>query len=539
MTVRALLRAAVMKIAALYFALVAVWWVIVFKLVQLGQMKTILLLVALLALPCSRAHAQGTDAPDGTPVASAVMSGYDIDQISPALRREIDALVGTPLSASQLESLARRLEAEHPGTVVAVRSVLSTDNQARVIFLVATADSAPPASDDNVNTRYIVESVSVEGVPESRLSQPLLDDLHAMAGVRFDQRAAERLMKRVRDELPGYDVSRQMSRGSERGRLRMIVLVRPGEEMRWLHFTPSTSKFLYHTEQGWSGLLDVNIGRRDWRVSPIVAIDNADDLVEEYSGFGVRVEARNTGTEELGFAIELATYDADWRDATRAALTPGSAGLLYDRRSTVAPTISLAFTPHLHVTGGVSITQLEPDESIGGPGRAANAWVGSAGYDRRWHTDRMRQHLDATFGVRAGSGSLESDLHYERYVGRALYDAGWGRQAIVVSGFAGGISGDAPLFERFTLGDSSTLRGWDKYDIAPLGGDRVGHGSVEYRYRPVNFFLDGGAVWDSGADARTRFSTGFGLHVDNFFATLAFPLNTSDVRTTFMIGVRF
>jgi surface antigen Omp85-like protein len=527
-----------MKIVALYFALVAVWWVIVFKLVELGHMKTLLLLIALLALPCPHAAAQGTDAPEGTSVASAVVSGYDVDRLTPALRRDIDALVGTPLSASTVDALARRLEAEHPETVVAVRSVLSGDNRARVIFLVATKDNSRD-SDENVNARYIVESVAVEGVAESRLSQSLRDDLHAMAGVRFDHRAAEGLLRRVRDELPGYDVTRRMSRGTERGRLRMVILVQPGEGMRWLHFEPSTSKFLYHTEQGWSGLLDLNIGRRDFRVSPIVAIDNADDLVEENSGFGVRVEARNVGTEELGFAIALATYDADWRDATRASLPPGSAALLYDRRSTVAPSLSLAFTPHLYVTGGVSITQLEPDESVGGPSRAANAWVGLVGYDQRWNTDRVRQHLDATFGVRAASGSLESDLDYERYVGRAVYRVRWGRNQVVASGLGGGISGDAPLFERFTLGDSSTLRGWDKYKIAPLGGDRVGHGSIEYRYRPVAVFLDGGSVWNRGEDARTRFATGFGLHVDNFFATLAFPLNTDDVRTTFMIGVRF
>src|SRR6187551_1623421 len=114
-----------MKIACLYFALVAVWWVIVFKLVQLGHMKTLLLLLALFALQCPRADAQGTDAPDGTPVLTAVVSGLDVDRLSPGLRRDIEALAGTPLNADEVTALARRIEAERPNTVVAVRSVLT------------------------------------------------------------------------------------------------------------------------------------------------------------------------------------------------------------------------------------------------------------------------------------------------------------------------------------------------------------------------------------------------------------------------------
>ena len=42
------------------------------------------------------------------------------------------------------------------------------------------------------------------------------------------------------------------------------------------------------------------------------------------------------------------------------------------------------------------------------------------------------------------------------------------------------MNGRAPLFERFTLGDSRTLRGWSKFDVAPVGGSRVAHGSLEY-----------------------------------------------------------
>ena len=110
---------------------------------------------------------------------------------------------------------------------------------------------------------------------------------------------------------------------------------------------------------------------------------------------------------------------------------------------------------------------------------------------------------------------------------------------MLASGLVGGIDGTAPLFERFSLGDSRTLRGWNKYDIAPAGGDRVFHTSLEYRYRGFALFLDSGTVWDTGVDKRVRVAAGFGFHTDPFFMTLGFPLNTDDVRAVFTTGVRF
>ena len=105
-----------------------------------------------------------------------------------------------------------------------------------------------------------------------------------------------------------------------------------------------------------------------------------------------------------------------------------------------------------------------------------------------------------------------------------------------------GIAAEAvpTLFERFTLGDTSTLRGWNKYDIAPAGGDRMFHQSLEFRLWHVGAFFDVGSVWDRSSEAKTRYSTGFGAHSDNGFLTFAFPLNTDNGGgLTFMAGVRF
>lgn len=531
-----------MKLIAVYFALVAIWWLIVFKLVHLGHMKTLLLLLTLLALQCDPLAAQAIDAPDGTIIRAATVSGLDAGRLSPELNRDIDALVGKPVDHVALTALAGRIESEHPDRLVAVRSVPIEGEAARVVFLVAPSPgtgASGAGAQDNVNTRYIVESLVFDGIEEERLSAELRSDLNAVIGTRLSPMQAERLLRRLRAELPGYVVSRRMARGSERGRLRMTLRVRPGEAMRWLHYEPNRSKALYHGDQGWSGLFETYVGSRDWRVAPLLAWSNADDLVEEYDGFGVRVAARRVGSERIGFGLELSRFYADWTPATTAAAANVPDVLLYETRSTVSPTVRFAFTPQWNISGGVGVTQLSAGDEGSTANTASNVYILGVGHASNWTSGSFRHVLTGAFDVRAGSPSLGSDFEFTRLVGRVAYSTRWRHDTLVTSFSAGRINGTSPLFERFTLGDSTTLRGWDKFAIAPLGGDRTYHGSIEFRHHGLATFLDGGSVWTSGEASDARFSTGVGFHNEGFFVTLAFPLNTADVRTVFMTGVRF
>jgi outer membrane protein assembly factor BamA len=170
----------------------------------------------------------------------------------------------------------------------------------------------------------------------------------------------------------------------------------------------------------------------------------------------------------------------------------------------------------------------------------ANAAVASIGYDRRWKDGSdAAHHAEARFSVRAGTHNLESDLDYRRYLGQGSYRYNLGRHHVQATGMAGGITGTAPLFERFTLGDSTTLRGWDKYDIAPAGADRMFHSSIEYRYTGLALFLDVGSVWDEGSERQIRVSTGFGLHAGPAFLVVGFPLNTDNLTAVVTLGLRF
>jgi hypothetical protein len=500
-------------------------------------MRTFGLFISLLAVSPQAATDQKLVVPEGTIITSAQVTGFDVNRLSPGLREDIRSLAGRPLKQQHLDELAARIEAERPRYVAAVRAVLEPDGQARVFFVVGRQDV--PDRDDNVNDRYIVEQADITGVPDDELTRALRDDLQALVGKRLDSGEADRVRERMERELPRYEISRRIQRGSEVGRIRLVYEARKREPPAWLRFVPLRSNVLFHSEQGWGSYLDLGIGDRNIRFTPIVAIANSDDLIEEYSGFGLRFEARKLGTRRLGASFEWSWFDQDWRDATLAALAlRPDIPLAYAERSTITPLLKFAVTPELSIAAGVSISELEALSPATGS-QMANAAVALVDFDKSWTDSSDASHrVVGSFGVRAGSRELESDLAYTRYLGQGSYRFDLGRHHVQATGMAGGITGTPPLFERFALGDSTTLRGWDKFDITPAGANRVIYSSFEYRYSGVGLFLDIGSAWDANTERHVRVSTGFGFHAGPAFLTIGFPLNTDNVTAVVSLGLR-
>jgi hypothetical protein len=502
-------------------------------------MRTLGLLITLLAATPQTAADQKLSVPEGTVITSAQVTGFDIDRLSPGLREAIRNLAGTPLKQRQLDELAARIEAERPRYVAAVRTVMDPGGDARVFFLVGRQEERDHEHDDNINGRYVVERAEVAGLPDGELTQGLRDDLQALTGKRLDSGDADRFQERIERELPRYDFSRRIQRGTEVGRIHLLYEARKKEPPPWLRFEPLRSNLIYHSEQGWGGYWDFNIGDRTIRFTPIFAAANAEDSVEEYSGVGLRFETRKLGTRRLGASLEWSWFEQDWRAPTLDAL-PLSPEIPrpYEARISVTPLLKFALTPQLSVAGGVSISELQPLAPATDP-QMANAFVASIDFDRQWTPRADVNHRALIdFGVRAGSQQLESDLAYTKYLGQGVYRFDFGRHHVQATGMAGGITGDAPLFERFALGDSMTLRGWDKYQITPAGGNRMVHSSIEYRYTGVGLFLDVGSVWDAHAERHVRVSTGFGFHGGPAFLTVGFPLNTDNLTAIVALGLR-
>jgi outer membrane protein assembly factor BamA len=169
---------------------------------------------------------------------------------------------------------------------------------------------------------------------------------------------------------------------------------------------------------------------------------------------------------------------------------------------------------------------------------AANAVMGTLRYDRLLEESGPSKHrLEAGYGLRAATRTLDSDFVYTRHTWAFSYTLWHGNHKLSEQFQAGVIAGNAPMFERFVLGNTSTLRGWNKYDIAPLGGNRMAHNSVEYRYRAFEIFYDTGACWTRGQEVVARHSAGVGVHLGDLALLIAFPIRNGRADPVFMAGL--
>ena len=92
------------------------------------------------------------------------------------------------------------------------------------------------------------------------------------------------------------------------------------------------------------------------------------------------------------------------------------------------------------------------------------------------------------------------------------------------------------------LGNASTLRGWNKFELDPLGGDRIVHGSVDYRYRFFTVFYDTGVLWTNNANTGVKQGVGCGFRrggKDGMLLAVAFPMRMGRVDPVLIAGFNF
>ena len=154
--------------------------------------------------------------------------------------------------------------------------------------------------------------------------------------------------------------------------------------------------------------------------------------------------------------------------------------------------------------------------------------------------------LEGLYRLRIATALLGSDDGYTKHTVNARYNWKKSNQTAEIALLAGVIYGRAPLFERFVLGNNSTLRGWSKFDLDPLGGNRVMHASVTYGYHIMRVFYDTGAIWDGGRTPAEKHSVGVGLTTglglfgkNALLIALAFPIREGRVVPVVTAGMNF
>jgi outer membrane protein assembly factor BamA len=138
---------------------------------------------------------------------------------------------------------------------------------------------------------------------------------------------------------------------------------------------------------------------------------------------------------------------------------------------------------------------------------------------------------------------MGSDYAYTRHLISSRYEMKFGRSVAADEFEVGAVSGNAPSFERFILGSSSTLRGWNRYALEPLGGTRVAHNSLSWGYQvgdgTVETFYDAGSLWSGTTKSVVRHSLGVGYRQRIFVLTVAFPVVKGHIAPVFMAGMNY
>ena len=521
-------------------------------------MRQILLIIALLATANSSAWAQDAEPQvvPGAVIEKVELAGIPEQSLTSELRNDIQKLAGQKYDAQNAEDVAGRIQTELPEYVAAPKTLQGSDaNRIRLVFLVGLIPDDDTLG-SNINARYPIAAVEIEGVPRSKVSDALYSDMQKMVGQRLNHPEAEMLGERLRSELgPGYSVSRKVRRSFTPRQLKIVYEVFKNP---WLPFHHPRSFIGYHSKQGPSFALNAStkVGQQRTQMITFGGANDGDNLIERFAGYRIGYENVRLGTDRLGLRFDFSTYRTQWKTQTLNALElDSSVPGIYRRRRGLEASVAFAFNPNLYLTAGITANELEmqyPTAHF----EPARGGVASLRYRRVFGTGDRQQGVDVQYAVRTGAHSLDSNFIYTRHSFDGRYTYQHDQHAVGFSFGGGRLTGNAPLFERFSLGDTQTLRGWNKYDFAPLGGNRAAHGSLEYRYNELQLFYDAGSVWDTGDRIKVRPSIGIGVgskmkgRFDNgkeevpftlgaFSLILAVPLREAGLQPTIMLVGRF
>jgi hypothetical protein len=410
-------------------------------------------------------------------------------------------------------------------------------------------DSAPAedsASDLNVNSRYTIESINFIDQREYKLSTSALEDIRRLIGAKVNTQALDLLAQRIRAELHAHEVTFKLTRGAQPEAVRVLIHVDRAAGT----VDASVPKLGYNSQLGFTGIGQVTATLGSNALT-FQMLRDSDTLIERFSGIQANYDKLSLAGGRIRLGFEFDAYQDQYDAATLAAIDgasrPSSLGAgAYGSRLNYEPSATFVLAAPLTLTVGLSFEQLDHLPTAARP-ESANAVINTLRYHQRWSgSGGNKQELDAGYSLRAATTLLGTNLAYTRHLAHARYSYARDSQSVEVTVVAGAIYGQAPLFERFALGDSAMLLGWNKYNLDPVGGNRLAYGSVTYGYHIMRIFFDTGSAWDQGKPTEVKQSAGVGvssglgvLEKGAFLLALAFPLEGSHVTPVLIAGMNF
>ncbi|HWC97550.1 MAG TPA: BamA/TamA family outer membrane protein [Candidatus Sulfopaludibacter sp.] len=405
-------------------------------------------------------------------------------------------------------------------------------------------------SDINVNTRYTVDAVTIFGKgwkttflenrtdqaqQTQKLSNRLKTDLVDLIGRKLNPAVLDTLAQHIKKELSARQVAHRLLRGDTQDHVRVEFEVTPARGGVDLDAT----QFTYNSRLGWSGAGEAGFNLQQ-RYFLFGLVSDGESQTDRYAGFNVRYEDRHLGSDRLALRFQFESYHDMWNASTLDALKVDSrlTSDAYRSRENFQPTLSIAIAKPLSLEVGASFERFD-SQLPGLPTEAANAVFTTIRYHRQAESADNQQEVDANYGMRLAAKTFASDFSYARHSVRLRYHLQHGKHSFSDEFWGGLVAGRAPLDDRFVLGNSTYLRGWNKYELDPIGGNRVVYNSVDYRYGPFQAFYDTGAVWDEGQATTARHSVGVGLRASILSLAVAFPIRGGHIEPVFMMGLLY
>jgi hypothetical protein len=398
----------------------------------------------------------------------------------------------------------------------------------------------------NVNARYTIESVNLLGAKMVRLSQSLRSELDQVVGGKLDHPRLDKLAERIKKELHVSEVNVKVSKGATPEHVNVDFEIKNARKQ---DFDLNVARLLYNSKLGFTGegSATTHIGGNAFVFG---LVSDGDALAERFAGIHAGFERAKVGTDRLQLRFDFTSYHEQWNTATLAAAGPLE---IYRTRQSFSPLATFVIAEPLEWSFGTDFARFRPAAGFAAQAGAfaktesSNAVVSTLRYHRRWGSgqdpsakDQDGKELRASYSIRAGTHVLESDPVYARHLAEARYKFRRDHSAIEIGFQAGRIIGNAPLFERFTAGNSVILRGWDKYQLDPLGASHIVHGSLDYTWRGFLSFYDTGAVWDRAPEREQKQSLGVGFKgKEGFQLAVAFPLRAGRAEPVFYAGLNF
>lgn len=401
------------------------------------------------------------------------------------------------------------------------------------------AAAGATAPDLNVNSRYTVEAVEFVG-GKKQVRPEIRQLMDKEVGQKLSQERLDSIVREIKKEFKSYRVSQKVMKGSKPETVKVVLeLERRGMEILG---TSEDFKFVYSSRNNFSfgGTAEIDLSKQfDLLVG---AFTDNDLTVDRSSGIRGGLQFKAFGEHgRIRFVAE--STRSQWNGATLAALAannPEGVPGIYRLRQSFTPEVTVQLLPSLAVSGGVQFNRIQT-QFPAARYEAANLAIGGARYAQEFSGAGFNHLLESSYRVRAATGGLGSDFGYTGHTGSVRYSWKDGSRELLILDFrAGALNGRAPLFERFVLGNSQTLRGWNRFDLAPLGGSRMAHGSVEARVAGHwRLIYDAGSVWGESGAAQVRHSAGVGFIKEGLTAVIAFPLRDGNITPIVLLGYTF